>query len=62
MKPKAIDGQALNGAMFTELANTYVEALNSESIPTISTAWERVIDSEIKRVFEEAVNELDLLI
>lgn len=62
LKPKSIDGQALNGAMFAELSQTYVEAINSESIPTISSAWERVIDSEIRRVFDEANNELDVLI
>jgi hypothetical protein len=48
--------------MFAELSQTYVEAINSETVPTIASAWERVIDSEIKRVFEEANNEIEILI
>jgi hypothetical protein len=26
--------------------------MNSDTVPTISTAWERVIDGEIERVFD----------
>jgi hypothetical protein len=32
--------------------------MNSSAVPTISTAWERVIDSEISRIEEKAINEL----
>lgn len=28
--------------------------MNSDSVPTISTAWERVLDSEIGRTLETA--------
>ena len=45
--------------MLCELADTYVQALNSDSIPTITTAWERVIDGELKRIFETTCQELD---
>lgn len=45
--------------MFSELALHYVNAMNSDAIPTISTAWERVIDSEIGRVLEMAFRELN---
>lgn len=45
--------------MFAELAEHYVQAMNSDAVPTISTAWERVIDSEIQRVYDSASLELD---
>jgi len=40
--------------MFAELTEHYVTAMNSKAVPTISTAWERVLDGEIRRVEEEA--------
>ena len=40
--------------MFCELADCYVQAMNSDSVPTITTAWERVVDGEIRRVYEAA--------
>ena len=49
----------MNGKMFCELSDCYVQALNSDSVPTITTAWERVIDCEIRRVYEQACSELD---
>mmetsp|Transcript_34216 Transcript_34216/g.33434 ORF Transcript_34216/g.33434 Transcript_34216/m.33434 type:complete len:460 (+) Transcript_34216:286-1665(+) len=58
LKPKILESQALNGMMFAELVQQYVQAMNSESIPTISSAWERVINSEIMRVQEAAIEEL----
>lgn len=47
--------------MFAELAQHYVETMNSDAIPTISSAWERVIDGQLNRVFEQALEELDIL-
>lgn len=59
MKPKILEGQALTGTMFAELAEHYVTTMNSDAVPTISTAWERVIDKEIERIYESAVSELE---
>ncbi len=59
LRPKVIDGQTLTGKMFCELADSYVQAINTDAIPTISTAWERVIDSEIRSVYETACLELN---
>ena len=33
--------------------------MNSDAVPTITTAWERVIDGEIKRVYDSACDELN---
>jgi hypothetical protein len=38
--------------MLSELAEAYVHTLNSDAIPTISSAWERVIDGELRRVYD----------
>ena len=48
--------------MFAELAECYVQAMNSDAVPTISTAWERVIDGEIKRVYDQALEDLEFFI
>jgi hypothetical protein len=43
-KYKVIDGSHLSGGMFMELLDQYVNAINKNAVPTISTAWERVVD------------------
>ncbi len=45
--------------MFCELADSYVQSMNSDSIPTISSAWERVMDGELRRVYDLAISELE---
>ncbi len=45
--------------MLCELADTYISAMNSDSIPTIKSAYERVIDAELRRVFDQAYLELE---
>lgn len=45
--------------MLCELADTYVQAMNSDAIPTITSAFERVVDGELRRVFDLACAELD---
>ena len=54
LRPKSLEGQALSGTMLAELADCYVQAINSDAVPTITTAWERVIDAELARVFDAA--------
>ena len=59
LKPKIIEGQAINGSMFAELTVQYVQAMNSDRVPTISSAWERVIDAEVNKMLMMAVDELN---
>eukprot|EP00347_Sterkiella_histriomuscorum_P006351 403353091 len=59
LRPKLLEGQMLTGKMFCELADSYVQAINSDAVPTITTAWERVIDGEIKRVYDQACDQLN---
>lgn len=49
----------MTGEMLVELAETYVSALNSDAVPTISSAWERVVDGELRRVYDHASCELE---
>ncbi|CAK4114129.1 unnamed protein product [Aphanomyces euteiches] len=60
-QPKSLYGKMLNGAMFTNLAKSYVEALNSgkHSIqaPVISSAWTRVVQAQCEDAVDEAVDQ-----
>eukprot|EP00742_Colponemidia_sp_Colp-10_P006063 GILJ01006488.1.p1 GENE.GILJ01006488.1~~GILJ01006488.1.p1 ORF type:complete len:770 (-),score=153.93 GILJ01006488.1:183-2492(-) len=55
VKPKAIHGTALTGSMFSALAREYCEAINSEGVPTISTAWDRVVDQEYRKALRSGL-------
>ena len=57
IRPKAVNGRALSGAMLSTLATTYAEALNSGGIPTISTAWDRVLQSQAAEAMGHALAE-----
>jgi len=46
VRPKTLYGKALNGAMLASLAAAYVGALNAGGTPTISAAWDRVVDTQ----------------
>lgn len=49
-KPKSINGQTLNGQMLAQIIAEYAYWMNNNGMPEISTAWERVMDTEIRRV------------
>mmetsp|Transcript_19031 Transcript_19031/g.28761 ORF Transcript_19031/g.28761 Transcript_19031/m.28761 type:complete len:937 (-) Transcript_19031:350-3160(-) len=55
LRPKALNGRALTGPMLATLAETYVDALNSGGIPTISTAWDRVLQSQAAEAVTKAL-------
>ena len=46
LRPKILNGRLMSGAMLATLAQTYAEALNSGGVPTISTAWDRVLENQ----------------
>lgn len=53
-RPKTMYGKALNGSMLASLAMAYCTALNTNAVPTISTAWDRVVDSQCSDAVEAA--------
>lgn len=42
--PKNINGQPVNSLVFTELLENYVDAINNNGIPNITSAWEQVTE------------------
>ena len=59
MRAKAVNGRALSGSMLATLATTYADALNSGGVPTISTAWDRVLQSQAAEAMAKALEDYD---
>ena len=51
VKPKCLDGKLISGPMLAELAESYTNAMNEGSVPTISTAWQYVQKTEMEKAF-----------
>jgi Guanylate-binding protein, C-terminal domain len=54
-RAKTLRGQIVTGPMLLDLAFSYVEALNTGSVPTIESAWDSVQLAEIDRSYREAL-------
>lgn len=54
-KPKMLFGKTLNGAMYTNLVKSYVEALNSGKAPVISSAWSRVVQAQCDDALSDSI-------
>jgi Guanylate-binding protein, N-terminal domain/Guanylate-binding protein, C-terminal domain len=61
-KVKMIDGVAVNGKLLSSLLEIYVESINRDAVPTISTAWERTIEMQIKQAYKNAYDTYKTLI
>ena len=59
IRAKAVNGRALSGGMLATLATTYAEALNSGGVPTISTAWDRVLQSQAAEAMARCLEAYD---
>jgi len=64
IKPKALNGQALNGEMFCNMIKSYIEAINQGAVPVIEDAWGFMCKNECLKamknaaeVYEKYVNE-----
>lgn len=57
IRPKMINGKGLTGEMFLNLTYCYVEAINKGGVPEILTSLERVINNEVKKVYDSIVKE-----
>ena len=51
---KMLDGVAITGKSLSMLLEQYIDAINRDAVPTISTAWERTIDMQIKEAYRAA--------
>jgi hypothetical protein len=56
MKPKSLNGKILNGPLLLHLAEAYVSAFNAGGVPTISTAWDRVVSTQCEDALRAAVD------
>ena len=52
--PKTMHGKPVNGRIVSNLLEQYVKAINEGAVPNISTAWENVIDTEVRRAYDGA--------
>ena len=58
-RAKSVNGRALSGAMLATLAKTYADALNAGGVPTISTAWDRVLQSQAAEAVSKCLEDYD---
>ena len=56
VKPKSINGKPLNGTMFWNLCESYVQAINSGAIPSIENSWSYICKNECLKALDEAYN------
>ena len=57
VRPKEMYGKLVTGPMLVNLARSYVDAINSGGVPTISSAWERVVESQCSDAADKALSE-----
>ena len=62
IRPKIINGKSLTGAMLLNLLKSYLQAINTGGVPQILTSMERVINSEMKRVYYGLLEEYKSLV
>jgi hypothetical protein len=55
MRPKVMNDRPLSGSMYSALVESYVDAINSDGVPTISTAWESVSAGECEGAHKSAL-------
>ncbi|KAM3128779.1 hypothetical protein pb186bvf_019127 [Paramecium bursaria] len=53
-QPKQLNGVNLNGRMFCEMIENYINVLNRGGVPNISTAWEHIVENECQFGFDQA--------
>lgn len=53
VRVKMIDGVAVNGKLLASLLEIYIDAINQNAVPTISTAWERTLDNQLKEGYKK---------
>ena len=57
---KTLQNKPLSGSMFLILTRTYVDAMNSDGVPTITTAWDHVAKTETKAAMKRAIEKFEI--
>jgi hypothetical protein len=55
IRAKIINDVPINGPIYAELLINYVDGLNNHAIPSIPSAWERIIDREAQKILQSSV-------
>lgn len=55
LKPKQVEGGAVNGPMLVHLAAEYCRAINSGGMPQIKSAWTYAVQSQLRVSLKDAV-------
>eukprot|EP00897_Mesotaenium_endlicherianum_P006785 jgi/Mesen1/6134/ME000313S05259 len=55
-RPKRMGDTILTGGLLAALAQAYLDALNAGAVPTISTSWQSVAESECRRAHDAALD------
>ncbi|CAK7322689.1 unnamed protein product [Dovyalis caffra] len=53
-KPKQVGGIVMTGPILAGITKSFLDALNSGAVPTISSSWQNVEESECRRAFDTA--------
>ena len=59
LKPKVVNNVALNGSSFIGLAEEYISAMSNGGVPTISSAWQEVMQKECEAALMESLEHYD---
>jgi hypothetical protein len=58
MKPKMIQGNKVSGSFLMELAESYVEAINTGAVPNIENAWNSICREQAVKATHTVLEEL----
>lgn len=56
IRPKTINDAPVNGKIYTDLLITFVDSLNNSAMPSIASTWERIVDKEVVKTLNAAID------
>ena len=56
MRPKVVNDAPINGKIYTDLLITFVDSLNNSAMPSIASTWERIVDKEVQKTLNSAID------
>lgn len=54
IKPKVVNNVAVDGHGFVKLIESLAASINQNSLPTLATTWDRIVESEMKEILQKA--------
>lgn len=59
MKPKEINGQAMDGAIWIALTQQYLDAINGGTVPSIESSWTYICKNKARSTFDTQKREFE---